>query len=106
MNPSDKYKIELNAYASFGDGDGDLCANHFYGKFLNYIDDNDYVGASLAKRFLMRGDWHCSQQGYKDNKFSYFYKSAGGNDEFKRLKTEFFHDGMGKRKRKMETALS
>ena len=107
MNSSDKYKLELNAYASFGDEEKcDLCANHFYGKFLNYIEEGDYVGASLAKKFLQRGDWFCSQNGYKDNKFNNFYKQAYGNDNFKKIKTEFFHDGMGQREREMETTLS
>ena len=57
MNPADKYKLEFNAYFSFNNKEKcDLCAGHFYGKFLNYVDNKDYVGASLAKKFLMRGD--------------------------------------------------
>ena len=107
MTASDQYKLELNPYVSFGDEEKcDLCANHFYGKFLNYLEEDDYVGASLAKRFLMRGDWHCSQNGYENNKFNNFYRQAHTNSVFQKLKTEFFYDGVGQRKRKMETTLS
>lgn len=107
MMPPNKYKIELNAYASFGNEENcDLCADFFYGKFLNYLDEGDYVGASLAKRFLMRGDWHCSQNGYQSNKFNGFYQQARRNDTFNKLKTDFFYDGMGEREREMETTLS
>jgi len=107
MNPSEQYKLELNAYASFGDEEKcDLCANHYYGKFLNYVDEDDYVGASLTKRFLQRGDWLCSENGYKNNKFSGFYEEAHKNDNFKKIKIEFFNDGVGTRERKMETTLS
>ena len=108
MNSSEKYKLELNSYFSLkGKEECDLCAGHFYGKFLNYIEDNDYVGASLAKRFLMRGDWRCSQNGYEGNRFNSFYKNAHENKKFKRLKIDFFYDdSVERREREMEAAVS
>ena len=106
MNPADKYKLEFNAYFSFNNKEKcDLCAGHFYGKFLNYVDNKDYVGASLAKKFLMRGDWRCTQNGYEKNKFTSFYKQALENEDFKKVKSNFFYDGMGRQERETETAV-
>jgi hypothetical protein len=107
VSPSEQYRLELNAYAAFNDEENcDLCADHFYGKFLNYINNKDYVGASLTKKFLMRGDWHCSQNGHRNNKFISFYNQALENEDFKKIKSDFFHDGMGEQKRETKAAFS
>ena len=55
MNKSDKYQWELLPYFSTKENQGDLSAKHMYGKFLNYVENEDYVGANLAKNFLYKG---------------------------------------------------
>ena len=91
MTTNEKYKLELSPYYLVKDEEScGLCANHFYGKFLNYIDDDDYVGASLAKRFLKRGNDKCVS--YKNNRFKKYFNDASNNKQFNELKSGFFND--------------
>jgi hypothetical protein len=91
MKTYNRYKLELSPYYLAKDEEScDLCANHFYGKFLNYINEEDYVGASLAKRFLRRGSENCAN--YKSNRFTKHYLDAAKNDKFTELKKDFFCD--------------
>ena len=77
MTTNQKYKLELTPYyLTKNEESCDLSANHLYGKFLNYVDEDDYVGASLAKRFLKNGDSSCGECGYENNKFKIHYSYA------------------------------
>jgi len=107
MDSSTKYKLELNSYFVLDDEEkSDLSAKFLYGKFLNYLSDDDYVGASLAKSFLRRGNLHCSQKGYKDSKFNCYYHQSKDNNKLKDLRETFFYDGVGRREGEVETTLS
>jgi len=91
MKTNQRYKLELTPYyLAKNEESCDLSANHLYGKFLNYIDDDDYVGASLAKKFLKKGDVSCDKCGYENNKFKTFYSSANESKKFNKLKREFY----------------
>ena len=93
MKTNQRYKLELTPYfLAKNEESCDLSANHLYGKFLNYIDEDDYVGASLAKRFLKKGDSSCWECGYKDNKFKIHYSYANKNEKFKELKKDFYYE--------------
>ena len=92
MKTNQRYKLELTPYyLTKNEESCDLSANHIYGKFLNYIDEDDYVGASLAKKFLQRGSWRCRQMGYKGNRFKTYYKNANKDNKFKTLRKDFFY---------------
>ena len=41
-------------------------AKFLYGKFLSFVDDDDYAGASLTKKYLRTGKYKCRDM--KDNK--------------------------------------
>ena len=91
MKTNQRYKLELASYYLAKNKEScDLSANHLYGKFLNYIDDDDYVGASLAKRFLQRGYYSCEECGYENNKFKAHYANANKSKRFGELKKEFY----------------
>jgi hypothetical protein len=93
MTTNQKYKLELTPYfVPRGEESCDLSASHVYGKFLHYIDDDDYVGASLAKKFLKHGAVRCSEKKYSNNKFKLYYKDARRNDRFKALRSDFFYE--------------
>ena len=93
MRTNQRYKLELTPYyLAKNEESCDLSATHLYGKFLNYIDEDDYVGASLAKRFLKKGDSSCGGHGYKNNKFKIYYSNANKSQRFKELKKEFYCD--------------
>ena len=56
MNATNKYKWELVPYFNCkGEARSDLSAKHLYGKFLCYTEEEDFVGADLAKKMLKRG---------------------------------------------------
>ena len=94
MNTNQRYKLELAPYfLAKNEESCDLSANHLYGKFLNYIDEDDYVGATLAKRFLQKGYYSCEECGYEDNKFKTYYSNASKSRKFKELKKEFYCEG-------------
>jgi hypothetical protein len=91
MKTNQRYKLELTPYYLTKDEEScDLSANHLYGKFLNYVDEEDYVGASLAKRFLKNGDSSCGDCGHENNKFKIHYSCANKSERFKELKKEFY----------------
>lgn len=91
MNTNQRYKLELAPYYLAKSKEScDLSANHLYGKFLNYIDEDDYVGATLAKRFLQKGDHSCKECGYENSKFKDFHSRANKSEKFNRLKKEFY----------------
>ncbi|MAF43959.1 MAG: hypothetical protein CMI54_07350 [Parcubacteria group bacterium] len=93
MKTNQRYKLELTPYFLAKDEEScNFSASHFYGKFLNYIDDDDYVGASLAKRFLRRGAERCEKFGYENNKFKSYRAWAEKDEKFNSLKKEFFCD--------------
>ena len=93
MTLNQKYKLELTPYYLAKDEEScDLSANHLYGKFLNYIDEDDYVGASLAKRFLKKGNSSCGECGYENNKFKTYYYNANKSKKFKELKKDFYYE--------------
>ena len=93
MKTNQRYKLELTPYyLTKNEESCDLSANHLYGKFLNYIDEDDYVGASLAKRFLKKGDSSCGECGYENNKFKTYYYDANKSERFKELKKEFYYE--------------
>ena len=94
MNTNQRYKLELTPYyLAKNEESCDLSANHLYGKFLNYLDEDDYVGASLAKRFLKKGEDSCDECGYEDNKFKTYYINANKSERFNELKKEFYCEG-------------
>jgi len=93
MKTNQRYKLELTPYyLTKNEESCDLSAAHLYGKFLNYIDEDDYVGASLAKRFLKKGDASCGGCGYKNNKFKIHYNHANESGRFKELKKDFYYE--------------
>ena len=94
MKTNQRYKLELTPYyLAKNEESCDLSATHLYGKFLNYIDEDDYVGASLAKRFLKKGNSSCGECGYENNKFKIYYYNANKSERFKKLKKEFYCEG-------------
>jgi len=93
MKTNQRYKLELTPYyLAKNEESCDLSARHLYGKFLNYIDEDDYVGASLAKRFLKKGDSSCEGCGYENNKFKTYYHDANKSEKFEELKKEFYYE--------------
>jgi hypothetical protein len=85
MNPSDKYKWELVPYYNYSsDVKSSFSAKHLYGKFLTYTDNNDFIGADLAKKMLERG----SQQ---NDEFTSRYAEACSNSSFLFLEDKFFN---------------
>ena len=93
MKTNQRYKLELTPYyLAKNEESCDLSATHLYGKFLNYIDEDDYVGASLAKRFLKIGDSSCGECGYENNKFKTYYYNADKSEKFKELKKDFYYE--------------
>ena len=91
MNKSNKYKWELLPFYSVkSESRKDLSAKFLYGKFLNYVSDDDYIGAKLAKGFLRRGNYHCRKNNEPANAFNSFHKYAKEDDKFKELGCEFY----------------
>lgn len=85
MNPSHKYKWELVPYFNHnGEERSDLSAKHIYGKFLSYAEEEDFIGADLAKKFLKDGK-------DKSHKFEYHYENACKNEDFLSLKDKFYN---------------
>jgi hypothetical protein len=88
MKACNKYKWELLPYFSCKNEEGsELSAKCIYGKFLKYVDEEDYVGANLARDFLKRGKFSHKE---KNNKFSFFYKRACTDERFRSLKDHFY----------------
>tara|TARA_Y100001973_G_scaffold64704_1_gene94646 strand:- start:189 stop:461 length:273 start_codon:yes stop_codon:yes gene_type:complete len=83
MNKSDKYQWELLPYFSTKENQGDLSAKHMYGKFLNYVENEDYVGANLAKNFLHKGS-------LENKGFQSFLKEASKNKKYSEMQGNFY----------------
>ncbi len=84
MNKSDKYQWELLPYFSTKENQGDLSAKHMYGKFLNYVENEDYVGANLAKNFLYKGS-------LENKGFQNFLKEASKNQKYSEMQGNFYN---------------
>tara|TARA_Y100000310_G_C20521768_1_gene734039 strand:- start:96 stop:362 length:267 start_codon:yes stop_codon:yes gene_type:complete len=85
MNATNKYKWELVPYFNCkGEERSGLSANHLYGKFLNYTEEQDFIGANLAKNMLKRGQ-------DKNDEFKPRYVNACNNESFLSLKDEFYN---------------
>jgi hypothetical protein len=85
MNATNKYKWELVPYFNCnGEERSGLSANHIYGKFLNYTEEQDFVGADLAKKMLKRGR-------DKNMEFDPCYANACSNENFLSLKDKFYN---------------
>tara|TARA_R100000808_G_C2110197_1_gene124519 strand:- start:733 stop:1017 length:285 start_codon:yes stop_codon:yes gene_type:complete len=91
MKTINKYKLELTPYFNCKDKEkSDLSANYMYGKFLSYLSEDDYIGASLAKRFIRKG-WNCCNiNDYPDSNFKAHYKEATNNPKYKMVKNKFY----------------
>lgn len=66
----------------------DMSAYLIYGKFLNFLDELDFTGAKLAKQFLRMGKTSC--RAWKDNGFKKYHSLACTNEEYLKLKKNFF----------------
>tara|TARA_B100000700_G_scaffold189352_1_gene208612 strand:- start:212 stop:484 length:273 start_codon:yes stop_codon:yes gene_type:complete len=84
MNKSDKYQWELLPYFSTKENQGNLSAKHMYGKFLNYVENEDYVGANLAKNFLYKGS-------LENKGFQNFLKEASKNQKYSEMQGNFYN---------------
>ena len=85
MKTSDKYKWELVPYFNSSNRESSkLSSRHIYGKFLTYIDNEDFVGANLAKKMLERGSLNNSQ-------FEECYTNACSNEGFAALENDFYN---------------
>ena len=85
MNASKKYKWELIPYFNCkGEEESQLSANHLYGKFLNYTEEEDFVGANLAKKMLERGR-------DESDTFKPRYEKACTNESFLSLENQFYN---------------
>ena len=84
MNKSDKYQWELLPYFSTKENQGDLSAKHMYGKFLNYVENEDNVGANLAKNFLYKGS-------LENKGFQNFLKEASKNQKYSEMQGNFYN---------------
>ena len=84
MNKSDKYQWELLPYFSTKENQGNLSAKHMYGKFLNYVENEDYVGANLAKNFLYKGS-------LENKSFQNFLKEASKNQKYSEMQGNFYN---------------
>ena len=84
MNKSDKYQWELLPYFSTKENQGDLSAKHMYGKFLNYVENEDYVGANLAKNFLYKGS-------LENKGFQNFLKEASKNQKYSEMQGNVYN---------------
>ncbi|MAH45120.1 hypothetical protein CMI37_04775 [Candidatus Pacearchaeota archaeon] len=90
MNASNKYKWELIPYFNHKNVEwSSLSAKHLYGKFLNYTDEEDFVGADLAKKMLERGK-------NKSVKFKGYYNQACANENFLSLEDCFYDNSCEK----------
>lgn len=59
-----------------------------YGKFLNFLEQEDFAGAKLAKQFLRMGKVSC--RCWKDDGFKKYYSLASSDEDYLALKKEFF----------------
>ena len=85
MNASNKYKWELVPYFNCkGEGRSSLSSKYIYGKFLCYTEEEDFVGADLAKNLLKRGK-------DKSDEFKPCYVNACSNENFLSLKDKFYN---------------
>ena len=66
----------------------DVSAYLIYGKFLNFIEAQDFAGSKLAKQFLRLGKVSCRAWG--SNSFKKYYSLASNNDGYVNLKKNFF----------------
>lgn len=66
----------------------DVSSYLIYGKFLNFLEQEDFTGAKLAKQFLRMGKVSC--RGWKDNGFKKYHSFASSNEDYLLLKKRFF----------------
>tara|TARA_B100000287_G_scaffold322678_1_gene306604 strand:- start:858 stop:1136 length:279 start_codon:yes stop_codon:yes gene_type:complete len=86
-----EYKLELTPYFNCKDKErSDLSAKYMYGKFLKYVEEDDYVGASLTKKFLKKGWGCCNINDYPESNFKGYYKQAVSDPKFKQIKNKFY----------------
>jgi len=91
MKTTDKYKLELTPYFNCrGKKRSDLSAKYMYGKFLRYVSADDYIGASLAKKFIRKGWNCCTERDYPNNNFKYYYNQIKTDPKFRKVKNDFF----------------
>ena len=75
-NVKTKHKADTSAYL-------------IYGKFLNFLDKEDFSGAKLCKQFLRIGKVNCRIE-WPKNKFKDYYSKASKSEKYLTLKKEFF----------------
>ena len=91
MKPQSQYKMQLTPYFNCKDKEkSDLSADFIWGKFNTYLDKEDYIGATLAKRFLKKGWGCCNINDYPDSNFKEYYKQAKNDPKFKQIKNKFY----------------
>ena len=87
-NSLENYRNEIIPYVNTRNKDNaDYSAEFLYGKFLNYLSNKDYAGASLTKKYLRNGKFKCRR--LKNNKFKLYHSRANKNKTYKRLKRDF-----------------
>ena len=98
MNPNkrnnnnclESYRNKILPYVNTKSKDNaSYSAKFLYGKFLSFVDDDDYAGASLTKKYLSTGKYKCRDM--KDNKFKFYYNKANRTKAYKRLRRQFLN---------------